>query len=89
MAYFQKQDSGSDWCHFCGARQGHNVEIWFSSDAEHRDVSTKLAGVCQGNGFLRICADCGEAIARIGRGELAQETRNNPALRKRRKTAHS
>jgi hypothetical protein len=70
-----------DWCHVCGTRQGHNVEISYPSNAEHQYVGAD--GKCSPGDkgkFLRICADCGETIARIGRGEIKQAVRNNPAL---------
>jgi hypothetical protein len=78
MAYFRKTDNW-DWCHLCGARQTRNVEVWKPPNAEHQEVNTPIQGATN---FLRICADCGEAIARVGRGEVEEMRRNNPALRR-------
>jgi hypothetical protein len=79
MARFWKKSW--DWCHICGTRQDTNVDISYPSNAEHQ---------CSGDGndgsgddigrYLRICADCGETIVRIGRGEIREAVRNNPAL---------
>jgi hypothetical protein len=66
----------------CGTRQGNNVEISYPSNAEHQYLGADGKGLPPGdNGkFLRICADCGETIVRIGRGEIGEAVRNNPAL---------
>jgi hypothetical protein len=87
MAVFQAK-SGSDWCHLCGTRQDHNVEIWYPANAEHERQDSPHKGASRANGFLRVCADCGETIARVGRSERSRgdyvfAVRNNPALRRR------
>jgi len=68
-----------DWCHICGTRQQSNVEIHYPSNAEHQVLREDGSG-CDKSNFLRICADCGETIVRIGRGEMQHAVRNNPAL---------
>jgi hypothetical protein len=83
MAAFHKQSCTWDWCHLCGTRQGQNVEIWYPVNAEHQRQDSPHKGASRVNGFLRVCADCGETIARIGRGEIDRAVRNNPALRRR------
>jgi hypothetical protein len=82
MAYFQRKDSFPDWCHICGTRQTRNVEIWHHLDAEHVAVNHMIQGA---DHFTRICADCGETIAQVGRGETDKVVRNNPAIKVRRK----
>ena len=79
MAQFWKKSW--DWCHICGTRQGNCVEIVYPSNAEHQFSGDHGDG-SEGDGgkFLRICADCGETIVRIGRGEMTDAVRNNPAL---------
>jgi hypothetical protein len=87
MAYFERQGGMchafgeyggvGDWCHLCGTRQTQNVSIWYPNNAEHEE--NDLPG--KGGKYTRICAECGELIARIGRGELHEATRNNPAIR--------
>jgi hypothetical protein len=80
MAHFWKKSS-DDWCHICGTRQQRNVEIDYPGNAEHeilgkggeRSTNSKSR-------FLRVCADCGETIVRIGRGAMKEDVRNNPAL---------
>jgi len=57
------------------------VFISYPSNAEHQICSDGDEGSVDDIGkTLRICADCGEAIARFGRSELEEDVRNNPAL---------
>jgi hypothetical protein len=80
MARFWKKAS-SDWCHVCGARQRTCVEIDYPTNAEHQFLSEEACSSDCGKGrYLRICADCGKSIVRIGRGEIKSDVRNNPAL---------
>ncbi len=80
MAHFSKK-LYEDWCHICGTRQDTGVEISFANNAEHEVVSDgkEISGYRKRE-YIRICADCGETIARIGRGEMMEAVRNNPAL---------
>ncbi len=80
MAHFWKK-SFDDWCHICGTRQQGNVEIHYPWNAEHEILGQNGEGCTNSKSrFLRVCADCGETIARIGRGAIEEEVRNNPAL---------
>jgi hypothetical protein len=86
VAYFKAKRRGGegswDWCHFCGTRQRENVEVWFPDNAEHELVDVPIRGAQH---FHRICADCGAAIAAVGRGERDDCVRNNPELGRRRR----
>ena len=54
----------NDWCHFCGHRVEHLADVWYSENAEHRREIGRL-----NSKYVRICAECGERVARIARGE--------------------
>jgi hypothetical protein len=79
MAWFWKKSW--DWCHICGERQGNCVEVEYPRNAEHEFLGDggDYSGGDVGR-FVRMCADCGETIVRIGRGEIEEAVRNNPAL---------
>ena len=70
-----------DWCHICGTNQRNNVEVMFPYNAEHEAVvgGEEVSG-CREREYIRICADCGEMIVRVGRGQIEEAVRNNPAL---------
>ena len=80
MARFWKKTS-RDWCHVCGTRGEEQVGIDYPRNAEHQALgeTDQTSGGGESK-YLRICADCGETIARIGRGEMRSEVRNNRAL---------
>jgi hypothetical protein len=79
MARFWK--NSWDWCHICGTRTEKCVEIAYPTNAEHQFLGARGAGSKGEKGkFLRICADCGETIVKIGNGEIDSADRNNPAL---------
>ena len=70
-----------DWCHICGTVQDNGVEVIFPCNAEHDVVGEfEEVSACRKREYIRICADCGETIARVGRGEMDEAVRNNPAL---------
>ena len=79
MAWFWQKSL--DWCHICGTVQDKNVEIVYPTNAEHQWLGKHGEGSHGGpRKFLRICADRGETIVRIGRGAMAEAARNNPDL---------
>ena len=46
----QIKDHGTnDWCHLCGNRQDHLVDIWYPLNAEHSNEDTQ---------YIRICSEC-------------------------------
>lgn len=49
-----------DWCHVCGRRKLHFAELWIPENAEHAERMKQPS-----TRFLRICTDCGRAIANV------------------------
>lgn len=81
MAYMQrKSPHDGDWCHLCGGRSDTNVEIWYPSNAEHQSQDRPHQGAHRENGFLRICAACGEDIRRCGSGEVQELVVDRPGM---------
>jgi hypothetical protein len=77
MARFWKKSF--DWCHICGTCQDTNVDVVYPPNAQHQFLDENGSNADTSN-YLRICADCGETIVRIGRGQIEEAARNNPAL---------
>ena len=82
MAMISKHVS-EDWCHICGGRSADNVDIWFPPNAEHQSQDRPHVGACVGNGFIRICAACGEDIRRVGAGGVETVIADRPGWYKK------
>jgi len=52
----------SDWCHFCGRRDEHPVDVYYPADA-------RQAGSCTPNTrYVRVCRDCVGEMQRLASG---------------------
>jgi hypothetical protein len=84
MAHFSRHES-HDWCHLCGTRSTTTVDIWYPSNAEYEELPesepAEASAVGTVSRYIRICADCGDAIGRVGRRDVDEVVRNNPALK--------
>jgi hypothetical protein len=49
----------TDWCHFCGREDIHQVDVYYPADA-------RLAGSCTPNtNYVRVCRDCVSEMQRL------------------------
>lgn len=49
----------SDWCHFCGRQDVHEVDVYYPADA-------RQAGSCTPNTqYVRVCRDCVSAMQQL------------------------
>jgi hypothetical protein len=63
-ARMSDHQSPNDWCHLCGKRSDHHVDISYSENAENDDPKEFRSK------YIRICAKCGERIAGIALGKV-------------------
>jgi hypothetical protein len=51
-----------DWCHLCGERTPHTVDIDYKDNAEHPKSNPSSK-------YIRICVYCSDRIGAVSRGE--------------------